>query len=459
MGCSSSSWKNAEATKKDGTTLVEVDIENLALANLEAGQLPNGCTPLVWRPIGGRSGCLVQIPSGFHVFVSRWGKDVEYEDADTENSEYSSGHAAGRQCFCCMTRVTKLVSKQLTVFTVPVNQCKSKDNVDISIDLMILFEIVDGKKFLYKLGAEKLDLLLRASQEEEIRKLASTVNVVEAYDLRSNNDFATSFVKELDAKFTVYGVKIHSFTITDVRLPPDMASHLQIITTYSSKKNEFNAKEDVDLKIMQNDLEHARISEEYTVKQSEKTEELTTRIGEIALEVQEVKNRIAVIRSEGKAKYQESADDMKFDAELEVANKKNETDLVIRTSELEVAIEKNVMIRDARQFEREQRLKKNLTNLENLAEARIVVAQAEANAEAVLAKRRQHEQDMARLVVFEKMSKNRNLRVASTAECESKTLQFKDDSLTRMVNSGVKYATKYFESGAPLQQPLMGGRR
>jgi hypothetical protein len=48
----------------------------------------------------------------------------------------------------------------------------------------LLFRIVDPLTFVFDIGPEKLEELLRASQAESVRSLVRTINVAEAYDLR-----------------------------------------------------------------------------------------------------------------------------------------------------------------------------------------------------------------------------------------------------------------------------------
>merc|ERR1712194_686142 len=104
--------------------------------------------------------------------------------------------------------------------------CKTADNVSVNIDVVIVFEITDARNFVYNLGPEKLDGLLRAAQEEALRGLASSVPHDKVYELQGMD--TENIVSEINEKMNEqYGILIKHFTVKNVRLPPDLTLTMQ----------------------------------------------------------------------------------------------------------------------------------------------------------------------------------------------------------------------------------------
>lgn len=69
-----------------------------------------------------------------------------------------------------------MITKNSIRFNTPIESCPTKDNVRVSVDIGITFHIgneesraEDCEKFLYYLGANKLEELLEQESEESIR--------------------------------------------------------------------------------------------------------------------------------------------------------------------------------------------------------------------------------------------------------------------------------------------------
>ena len=67
----------------------------------------------------------------------------------------------GFYCFKPGQTVSHLVAKQMVVFDTPVKDCRTKDNITCNIDVVIVFSIKRARPFVYDLGPEKFDGLLR----------------------------------------------------------------------------------------------------------------------------------------------------------------------------------------------------------------------------------------------------------------------------------------------------------
>jgi hypothetical protein len=85
--------------------------------------------------------------------------------------------------------------------------------VNISVDIGITFHIgreetraSDCEKFLYYLGANKLEELLEQECEESIRNFVRTIKVSRVRDMKS--ELTSAMLAELNIRFNQYGVFI-----------------------------------------------------------------------------------------------------------------------------------------------------------------------------------------------------------------------------------------------------------
>lgn len=115
--------------------------------------------------------------------------------------------------------------------------CPTKDNVRVTVDINIFFHIGnddtredDCHKFLYYLGANKLEELLIQECEENIRNFVRTVKVANIRDLKS--DVAHELLSDLNRKFMNYGVYVDQVSVSNVIIPRDLRIALQQATTY-----------------------------------------------------------------------------------------------------------------------------------------------------------------------------------------------------------------------------------
>ncbi|CAK0798274.1 unnamed protein product, partial [Prorocentrum cordatum] len=136
-------------------------------AHSVAGLTPDNFVPVSIVPRASHSACCcgccsccwTSIPSGFSAIVSAWGRDVD-------GAEDDGTWDPGFHWMCPWHRVSRLVSRQLVIFDTPVKAVKTQDNVPVQLDVLIVFEIVKATDFIYNIGPEKFDDLLRSSQEE-----------------------------------------------------------------------------------------------------------------------------------------------------------------------------------------------------------------------------------------------------------------------------------------------------
>lgn len=123
----------------------------------------SGAVPVIIIP--GRNACkpYITVPDGMYAIVQSNGADVMF--GSTNNKVYPPGF---HWAYPWM-KVEYLVTKQTLVFDTPVKGCKTKDDVNVIIDVSIMVRIMgDAAKgedpnlvtdFIYKLGATELSMI------------------------------------------------------------------------------------------------------------------------------------------------------------------------------------------------------------------------------------------------------------------------------------------------------------
>lgn len=273
------------AVPKEGTTLVEIVVPHIRDAHNVAGMQPEDYTPVSLVPLASQSRCCgcplcwVHVPSGFAAIVSRFGADIK-------GSEPDESWSPGFHCFWPWMAVNRLVSRQLIIFDTPVKDCKTKDNITVNIDVLIVLEVVKADIFVYGLGPEKLDSLLRASQEEVLRQVAFQIPVENIYDLHGHD--TEGWVKNMNKNFEPFGVVIHHFTVRNVQIPGDMAKDFEDKTLYESKTIEKQVQQESDRLDLENDEARQKLKEECENARMAAEEQAVTTKAQIVKEVREV---------------------------------------------------------------------------------------------------------------------------------------------------------------------------
>merc|ERR1712151_1197351 len=140
-------------------------------------------------------------------------------------------------------------------------------------------------------------------------------------------------------------------------------------------------------------------------------------MGDIA--ITDVNSKSSQECAAARAEFEEKVQEILNDAELEVQQLNNDRDQINREVTQTLELEKIRISTDALSYSREKQLELVTKQAENKAKAKQVVANAEAEAAEVLAARRKHAQDFARLDVYEALAKNKDLRIASGSEIQA----------------------------------------
>lgn len=130
-----------------------------------------------------------------------------------------------------------MITKNAVQFNTPIEGCATKDNVKISVDIGVTFHIgndasrqEDCEKFLYYLGANKLEELLTQECEETIRNFIRCIKVSKIRDIKS--ELTSTLMDDLNRRFNQYGVYVELVNVMNVIIPMDLRHALQTATTY-----------------------------------------------------------------------------------------------------------------------------------------------------------------------------------------------------------------------------------
>ncbi|CAK0835424.1 unnamed protein product [Prorocentrum cordatum] len=116
--------------------------------------------PLVLHPYLSHFSRFPPAPAPFRFVVLFASQCRAQISGDAEDGSWEPGF----HCVWPWHSVDRLVSKQLIVFDAPVKACKTKDDISINLDTLVVLEMEQAFDFVYKLGPDKLDDLLRAMQ-------------------------------------------------------------------------------------------------------------------------------------------------------------------------------------------------------------------------------------------------------------------------------------------------------
>jgi len=339
--------------------------------------------------------------------VSRFGADVRGSNDDGTWS-------AGYHCFWPWYSINRLVSNQLIIFDTPVNCVKTKDNITVNIDVLIVLEVVQAAAFIYGLGPEKLDSLLRASQEEVLRQVAFEIPVEHIYDLHGHN--TAGWVTSMNKNFEPYGVMIHHFTVRNVQIPTDMATDFEDKTLYESKTLEKQMQQHSDRLNLENDEARQKLKEECENARMAAEEKAVTVKAEIVKEVREVVATTEKDMWMYDTKKTALVADMEATSNLKVAKTRAEITKKDQESKAKVGQEVGKLDAEAEAYENQKKALARKEAFQKIAVGKMAVSNAEGEAMSSFAARRQQDQDLARLDILDKLASNGNIQIATSLE-------------------------------------------
>jgi regulator of protease activity HflC (stomatin/prohibitin superfamily) len=392
------------------TTLAEIAVYQMEDAHKLMGQRPGGYTPVIVTPRSSSQCCccLVSFPEGFDGMVRSFG------GANVRGDNPNGTWTPGLKVMNPLNTVSRLISTSTFVFDTPVKSCMSADYNYVNIDVLILFNITDPVTFVTKLGAEKLDSLLRAAQEEAIRKLAATHAVTEMFDLFGEESEST--VAEMNTKFETYGVNIKYFTIKQVTVPQTIVESLEATTLTDSKEKRLEVEQRKEDQKGKHEEERIKLREESDNKKMAAEEEANFRRQSIEKEVAEVVAMTEKAVAEREAEMKAAVEETSAQSDLKVAEMEAATKKLDREVEAETRAEVGKLKAEAEAYKKRKDAEAKVAATKLRSEGKKALAAAEGEAAQKLASKRQYEADLKRLEILDNVAQNPMIRIASSHE-------------------------------------------
>jgi len=265
-----------------------------------------GEIPLVLIPTARMTASLMmRVPTGCYCLVQRFGKDIGEMEP-------------GLHLLPSFYRIAYVVSKQACTYDAPVMLCPTSDDVRVSVDTVVVFQINNPSDFIYRLGAKNFDDFLSGTVDEAIRMLVRKEDHKSVYSLWGER--ADHMLKLLNDKFSSCGVRFSDVKITSVWLPDALATCLEATTKMDKAMDKLRRQNEYELMQIKQESEMTIEEIKRRGEQVLVAEAGRKRRAELEFEQRSVKaeedGRVALIDMEGKAEV------MKIQAQTELQRTK-----------------------------------------------------------------------------------------------------------------------------------------
>lgn len=384
-------------SKRAETNLVQARVHRVMEAPIMFGEITDfGGTPIVLIPTRQHK-LRMKIPIGTRAIVSRRGASVGI---------YNPGLYYRPPFY----RIDYLVTTHHIPYHFSVNACPTKDNVLISLGVDFLLHVDDPETFVYSIGPENMEELLRATQAETVRGLVRTVTINDAYDLRGYE--SEDMLGTLNEKMNPYGIKVDQVTIANVALPNDLAQSMQKETTFETKQIEQSKKQEYSLLIHNDNNVIKRLVVDRKNEQRKIEEEAKRSRMVIQHQIDGTEARARAILSEIKADTDAEVACVKARSEMEIGTKKNEVKMMLSQLDTEAEMEAERILAEADKQVAEMQAVAKVTIASNEAEAINAIASAEKQVAQALKQKRAYESALAKIGTVKTLAFNPNVVIA-----------------------------------------------
>jgi len=360
----------------------------------------NGATPIVLVPRRTSCSLYVDIPHGSAAIVTRYGKFV---------GVYSPGF----HWFPAWYAIQYLVNTQSIPYHFHIRECPTRDNVPIKIHIDIIFHVTDPHSFVYDIGPEKLEELLRASQAESVRSLVRSIKVSEAYDLRGAE--SEDMIRSLNDKIKAYGVMIDQVTIANVTLPGNIAVAMQSETTFESKQTEQRKKQEYELKVLNDNNFALRVKQDRDNERKKVVEEAKRQRILITQEIQQIEATAERVLAEIQSAQQYEVSKIQAEAKNECKKIEAEKDRIVLETKAKGESEVSKMVAETEKYTRQVKAGAKVVVAENNAKATELLGDAEQKAAEKLKARRKFDLEMENVQVWNSLANNSNILISTEA--------------------------------------------
>lgn len=415
-------------------------------------------TPMILVPSRFPCSFYLTIPEGFYAMIESHGRFVGIWEA-------------GLHFARPWERVAYLVTKQYIVYDTPVKECPTMDNVMVEIDVSVVFHVKDSEEavnaFVYHLGPERLQRMLKAYQEEAVRKMARQKLYSNIYDLMDTKEFemrpeakeklqqlqqelasvpaaelpgapprlaplpsADEMKQDADAlevaeqlenvkrdmnqQLGEYGIEVYSVTITNVRLPPKIAKVMEEATTWDSRNKLDKEAQKFNVRVIEDN--EAREQAEQRLEEI-KADAVAQNKQDVAKELQLVDIYIAetnAIKADIDEATRNRIIDVQAESELKVTKLDKAKDIELARIAGEATADVQRVQSEMQAFIDNSVAEAALVVSQNKAQELKVLADAEAYAARRLKSRREFEARMKQLDALMELANNKQLVLTGT---------------------------------------------
>mmetsp|Transcript_4495 Transcript_4495/g.6947 ORF Transcript_4495/g.6947 Transcript_4495/m.6947 type:complete len:496 (+) Transcript_4495:56-1543(+) len=423
------------------------------------------------------------VPSGCYGLVTSKGADKDYVGKDGFQSAVWPPGCHGLSM--PWTGVSYLVNMSTVVLDLPVKQCKTRDNVSVSIDVALAFRIMGDarrgedpnlvRKFVYQVKPRGLEQQLRDAQEEAVRALARSLKHTEIYGIRSGakgdtlplgsddasnrsqmssdnssrddilegtyekddklaaaqatakGENAAMMMKErLNNQFEPQGVQIVSVMIKSIQLPSDITAQMTEKTMIVSKQAKQRMEHQSKMQKTRMEQDTATMLQKFNERAQQ---ELIT--GAETLNAEQVK------LNDAKAETEKLKASIREDSNVKVQSLLATNSLEVQRVKDRMAETTSSIIAEAQREAAELLAKTKVETETIISAARIEKAQNESKADQIISeaegkiapwieKLKDHETMRKQMKVYEKLAENPNLVISGSTDDDTNLVAVAD---------------------------------
>lgn len=375
------------------TNLVTLPITNIIKAPRVFGEQTNGNTPIVLIPRGRNSLWRMTIPLGCYAIVAQRGAN---------KGVYKPGFYVRSPWY----KVTHLVTSHYIPYHFSVKSCPTKDNIKITLDVDFLLHVEDAENFVFNIGPENMEELLRSTQEESIRILARTVLIKDAYSLRGHE--ANDMLKKLNEKLNQYGIVVDQVTIANITLPKEYSDSLQTETIYGTLDLQQQKEQEYNIRIQETKKEKEKKQQRFDNELQKMEREYSKNLISVNKEYEEFSANANKELAELKTTKQAKINMIKANATGKQDAINADIDRIRDMNQMQLEMDFNKIIADSHKQESQIKAEAQIIIKNNEAKGLKELADAEAYVSNTYQSIRKHNIDMDKIDIIDSLANNEN---------------------------------------------------
>lgn len=147
--------------------------------------------------------------------------------------------------------VSHLITRRVIPFDVPAYVSPTGDNVPATVDMLVMFNIADPYKFVYRISADDFDHVFLAACQDALRQL---VRSIPWHDVLNLSQVSTGSLREaIAADVQDYGVEVNRVNITFATPPIDFMKSQEMRELWTVQKAEVEERQRLEVQRVEQD--------------------------------------------------------------------------------------------------------------------------------------------------------------------------------------------------------------